>query len=499
VAGTPLHPQYSGSMALENCTFLFVPNDIQYTLNGAFEPDGERIRVTDAVIRNLPADEEPGRKGEIHVTGDFALRDFIPGDFRLSATGALLVVKETSRLSSLSLYGNLFTEIGQGGLRFTGNVDSSMLRGSVIISNSSLVFPPTVAAVEEESPLSIPLVFVNDTMHARAAAAPRELASYFGADSVVTGGEGDLAGAPSKSFLDGMKYDLDIETAGSNTQIRMIFNAITSEELVAYIDGKFNITGDGRQWFGDLTVNRAYYNFFKRFNAEGTIHYRGNVLNPELDIQATYAAQRSDTAASGGKENVVVTFKITGTRLEPKADISMTIDGEDYNLYNRGPTSHDVQSDAIQFIVYGNFPLTAPQRAEAGTNIGSTVSISLLTGASSLLTGTLSEFLRRQTGFINSVEFSYNGGLRNTVGESADIRLTGVAWSGIWRYGGKILDKPLSNANFSIQYSFGTIFDRPSLRNLMIELERKVETNTLSTTDEMKQTNSLRLFYRFSF
>ena len=97
------------------------------------------------------------------------------------------------------------------------------------------------------------------------------------------------------------------------------------------------------------------------------------------------------------------------------------------------------------------------------------------------------------------MEFSYNGGLRNTVGESADIRLTGVAWSGIWRYGGKILDKPLSNANFSIQYSFGTIFEKPSLRNLMIELERKVETNTLSTTDDLKQTNSLRLFYRFSF
>lgn len=499
VAGTPLHPQYAGSMSLENCTFLFVPNNIQYTLNASFQPDGERIRVIDAAIRNIPADEQGGRTGEIHMNGDFAFRDFIPGDFNLSASGTLLVVKETSRLSSLSLYGNLFTEIGEGGLRFTGNVDSSMLRGSVIVSNSNLVFPPITAAVEEESPLSIPLVFVNDTSSARRAAGRRtELASYFGADSVSDLGPGDAGDVPSRSFLDGMKYDLDIETAGGNTQIRMIFNAITNEELVAFIDGTFNVTGDGRQWFGDLTVNRAYYNFFKRFNATGTIHYRGNVLNPELDIQATYAGQRSDTAAAGGKDYIVVTFKITGTRLEPKADVSMTINGEDYYQYT-GPSSRDVQSDAIQFIVYGSFPLTAPQRAEAGTNIGSTLSSSLLTGASSLLTGSLSEFLRRQTGFINSVEFSYNGGLRNTVGESADIRLTGVAWSGIWRYGGKILDKPLSNANFSIQYSFGTIFEKPSLRNLMIELERKVETNTLSTTDDLKQTNSLRLFYRFSF
>ena len=325
---------------------------------------------------------------------------------------------------------------------------------------------------------------------------PPELASYFGTDSLARAGTARAGLLPSRSFMDGMKYDLDIE-ATSNAQIRMVFNAITNEELVANIEGKFNITGDGRQWFGDLTVERAYYNFFKRFNAEGTIRYRGNVLNPELDIKATYTGQRPDTA--GRTETVVVTFKITGTRLEPKADVSMTISGEDYYQY-RGLKSNDVQSDAIQFIVYGSFPLSASQRAEAGNNIGATVSSSILTGASSLLTGTLSEFLRQQTGFINSVEFSYNaGGTQRTLSESADIRLSGVAWSGIWRYGGKILDKPLSNANFSIQYSFGTILNKPSLRNLMFELERRVETNILSTTDELKQTNSLRLFYRFSF
>ncbi len=499
VAGTPRHPQYGGTMSFEDCTFLFVPNNIQYTLNAAFEPKGERIRVVNAVVRNVPADEQPGRQGEIALSGDFAFRNFTPGDFNLSANGSLLVVKETSHLSSLSLYGNLFMDIGQGGLRFTGNIDSSMLRGSLIVSNSSLVFPPTTASVEEESPLSIPLVFVDDTTRAgRAPVEPSGFASFFSTDSAGTGMSGSVDDAPSKSFLDGVRYDLDIETAGGNTQIRMIFNAITNEELVAYIDGKFNITGDGRQWFGDLAVNRAYYNFFKRFNAEGTLHYRGNVLNPELDIKATYMGSRADTSGHG-TENVAVTFKITGTRLEPKADVSMTISGEDYYQY-RGLKSNDVQSDAIQFIVYGSFPLSASQRAEAGNNIGATVSSSILTGASSLLTGTLSEFLRQQTGFINSVEFSYNaGGTQRTLSESADIRLSGVAWSGIWRYGGKILDKPFSNANFSIQYSFGTILNKPSLRNLMFELERKVETNILSTTDELKQTNSLRLFYRFSF
>jgi hypothetical protein len=48
-------------------------------------------------------------------------------------------------------------------------------------------------------------------------------------------------------------------------------------------------------------------------------------------------------------------------------------------------------------------------------------------------------------------------------------------------------------------YSFDTIFGDPSLRNLMFELERKVEANTIGGTNELKRVNSARLFYRFSF
>jgi hypothetical protein len=47
-------------------------------------------------------------------------------------------------------------------------------------------------------------------------------------------------------------------------------------------------------------------------------------------------------------------------------------------------------------------------------------------------------------------------------------------------------------------YSLGTIFNAPSVRNLMFELERRVEQSTLQSND-LKRVNSARLFYRFSF
>ena len=159
--------------------------------------------------------------------------------------------------------------------------------------------------------------------------------------------------------------------------------------------------------------------------------------------------------------------------------------------------SNDVQSDAIAFIIYGSFPLTTAQKGEITSDMEKTLRKSLLTGASSLLTGTVSEFLRTQTGFINSVELNFNASTVRS--ESADIRLSGSAWNGYWRYGGQILDDPLGNANFSLLYSFGTIFDNQSLRNFMIELESKIDQGPLGQTTDLRRTNSARVFYRFSF
>ena len=143
--------------------------------------------------------------------------------------------------------------------------------------------------------------------------------------------------------------------------------------------------------------------------------------------------------------------------------------------------------------------MNADQRNELAPQARSMALSTTLSGASSVLTGKMSEFLKHQAGLDVNVELNNVAG-RDAAGRDAtELRLSGTAWNGYWRYGGTILNDPLANANVSILYSLGTIFDAPSLRNLMLELERRVEPGVLGTTNDLKRINSARVFYRFSF
>jgi len=492
--GTADHPTYEGFIAIDSCSFLFVPNNISYTFEGRFQPDKDKIRVQEATVRNLRRDNSLGREGVVRISGDFVLDNFKPTNFDLNAAGQLLVVKETTRRSTLSVYGNLFVEIGQRGLHYAGTIDRSLLRGSILIRNSSLVFPPTQNAGGRQGSLLLPVVLVDDTTKVSDGDDQHAIAQYF----VSGNGPEPSSREPirSKSFLDGIRYDLDIETSGGDTEIRMIFNTTPTEELVANVEGRFSITGDGQHWVGTVTISRSHYFFYKKFDAEGSIRFTGEVLNPELNIEARYEGTRiADDSLSDRTEKVVVNLNITGTRYQPKLDMTITIDGTGYYAYN-GLKSGDEQSDAISFIIAGTFPLTKSQKNDVASNIGATVGSSLVSGATSLLSGALTEFLSREAPFIRAVEFNY----RTQAGgaEGPEIRVTSAVARGIWRIGGIINADPF--ANVSVLYSFGDIFNRPALRNFMFEVERKVEVGAIGQGSERnREVNSARLFYRFSF
>lgn len=502
VGGTAKEPSSSGSMRLEDGKFLFSPNGITYYLSGNFEPAGDKIVVSKFTIRNDPKDEEA--RG-LTVTGEIIMRELSIASFDISGQGQLLILKETARKSNTAPYGNLLIGIGSSGLQYRGTFERSWLTGSVLVKTMSITFPP-VSLLPTVLPTStFSYTVIDDTSKPVLHREPEDSLSLE-IFSHTGNGENKESIPTSRSntfekLIAGMMADVSIQTQGS-AQLRMIIAYSTGEELFSELHGKLLFTKDefGTRFTGDVEAGtRSYYYFYKRFDATGKLKFAGPLDNPEMDITAVYEGFRtrlpSDTlglpsASTAKDQRVVVTLKITGTRISPKLTMEMTVDGKDW--------PGDVQSDAIAFILSGKFrdDLTTTERSQIAANLGSSVTSTVITGVtSSLFSGVLTDFLRREFGgFIRQAEVSYSGG---SVSESADLRLTGEIGETVIRVGGRVFND-IGNANVSIQMPVGKIIGSSTLEDLIIELERKVEGSSYAT-DEKKLTNGARIYYRITF
>jgi hypothetical protein len=307
------------------------------------------------------------------------------------------------------------------------------------------------------------------------------------------------------SFLDGISYDVRIETQGPTT-LRFLFNTQTSEELFADLQGRlyFNRTPIMSRLTGQVEVgNLSYYNFIKKFEATGKLLFTGNVLNPELEINATYQGTHQGTqdttntqTQSAGKvagtsraPQVLVTLKITGTRNEPKIKVLLQTKSYSDNEWTAW-TEGDDEANAMAYIIAGQFQveMTEQQRVGLGANLGSAF-------ASGMATGLISDLLRRSTsGYIQSVDVIYGGG---QFSQSTDLRLTGQVGATVIRAGGQVLSD-LTNANVSVEFPVSSIVNSEGYRNLILTLERRVE-GIQNALEERRASNGVRLFYRIIF
>jgi hypothetical protein len=150
----------------------------------------------------------------------------------------------------------------------------------------------------------------------------------------------------------------------------------------------------------------------------------------------------------------------------------------------------DIQADALAFLVTGAFPEEFTQQdrlALAGSNVLGGV-------ATSILSGPLTDLLRKEFGIVKSVDVLYYGG--GTLQESADVRLTGELGDAVFRLGGRVLSD-LNNTNVSIQVPMSAIVGSGKWHNLVLEAERRVE--GVETIDQRRESRGLRLLYRIIF
>jgi hypothetical protein len=488
IGGTPGAPAFSGSMQLRDVNCIFTPNNVRYRLEGDLEPNGDKIYLKNFILRNNPAE---GRQGEAQIRGSLAMKDYGISSFNITAFGQLLLMSEATRQTGISFSGILLTETDTAGLTMQGSFVQPVITGNLFVRDANLTFPPTYQNALSGSQLKVHHIVIDDTTNRRATHSTVRRLPWLGQQSDTSR---QTQADHGNIFLDRLRYNVTVETKGT-TAIRMIFSPEQGEELYAELEGKVSIINkEGTPTvYGDITIlPHSYYNWYRRFDATGSLNFVGPWDNPELKIRAIYEAYHTvdSIAKSGGtnQQKVTVTLDITGKRYEPKMAMSMQVQLQpgdtpiDWSTQVRGG---DVQSDAISFILFGKFndEINSADRRSLTANFGSTASSGF---TSTLLSGVLTNYLRKELPFIRDVGVTYQGG-------NPDVRITGDVLNGYLQFGGKILNN-ISNANVSYQVNLGDFLKNPSIRNLFLEIQHRD-----SDLTEERKTDEARIYYRFSF
>lgn len=500
IGGTPRTPEYSGSMQFAGVNFLFVPNNLPYVMNGTIEARGSRLVLNGFTLANVPAARPAGT---MELSGAIVTERFKLDSFDITGRGSLLIMGEETRRVLPEMYGPLFIRSDTSGLNLSGNWDRPFLSGKVLVTDAFITFPPKSRQQSTLGFRRLNYVVVNDTS---AGYSPEEdfLRPFFAArgGEEAEGAERPPGERGGGAFIDKLRYNLDVETRGSPA-VRFIFSQLSDEVLYAELDGRTSVVNDQGEprIYGSVEIGSpSYYKFYQRFDATGRLKFVGPWDNPELDVRATYEASHQPSETRAGDDEaeprrVQVLLEITGRRYEPVLKMTLREENQSgaYVDISGSSTPAETQSDAISFILTGKFSdeLTSGDRSTIAGDItpgtGAMVG-SILT--SSLLTGVLEEYIRKEFPFIRSVDVTYEGGSS----PGTNVQVSANALRGYLRVGGKILSD-VGRASVSYKASLGEIFDATSIRNLFFEIEQRIETET----QKNKNTVEGRIYYRFSF
>jgi hypothetical protein len=502
IGGTPRLPAYSGSMTFSGVNFLFAPNNLPYVMNGTIQARGSRLVLDGFVLENVPTARPSGK---MQLSGTIVTDRFKLDSFDITGRGGLLIMGEETRRVLPEMYGPLFIRSDSAGINLSGNLRRPFLSGTVYVTDAFITFPPTARQSTAPGLRQLNYVLVNDTS---AGYSPEEafLQPFFAA-------RGDSAAAPGVAgresggrFIDVLRYNLNVETRGTPS-IRFIFSQLSDEVLYAELDGRATVVNDAGEprIYGVIGIGApSYYKFYQRFDATGKLKFVGPWDNPELDVKATYEASHLATESQSGlagpeqegqPRRVQVLLEITGRRYEPILKMTLREEAQSGTFVdiNGNSTDMETQSDAISFILTGKFSneLTSGDKSTIAGDLtpgtGAMVG-SILT--SSLLTGVLEDYIRKEFPFIRSVDVTYEGGSS----PGTNVQVSATALKGYLRVGGKILSD-VGRASVSYKASLGDLFDQTSISNLFFEIEQRIETEAEKNTNTVEG----RIYYRFSF
>ena len=350
--------RYAGDLKAEDIHFHTRSTNIYYHGRADVQLRNDTLQIVRSTLYN-GANDLPD--GSASVWGDLYFKGFVFDSFDLwASTDQMLVLSDASRTLNSSVYGRLVISTqppkgqnansGTNALHFYGTFNAPTLDGNVYITESNLTFPQTQ---QTEQGGGYDVVYdlsaaerKDTTTSSLAPGTANEGNSNFSPQVVFTGG-----------LLDRMRFNLHIETK-EDLHMEMDFGPTERLQNV-FLSGSLDYHRDAEgkvSLFGPLYINGGIYSFFDQFHIDqgSVMRFIDSVENPQLDITAR-TTPRLHIQQGGAQQYVQVEVHITGTRKEPRMELTL-LEGQNSNSLVEQAQNADNQTKALLFLASGQFP-----------------------------------------------------------------------------------------------------------------------------------------------
>jgi len=479
VAGNAINPLLTGDMKLNNGAFTVDLTGVRYNFDANLVTDKQKLILQWSKLF-VPSDE----RRFITTTGYVDFTNLKLSDIDLIMTGDVKILDDAVSKNELGIYGLLYAGSGNPHLRIKGNSERIDLTGNLILKRGNVIIPSSnqniynpyndnfVYKIEIDSSsfqkdsLIVYLINLKDSLKTI------DQRNYDPFDKLLVKDEDDTSTVkqipPSKFF-----YNISVTTE-RNIFINLVIDPKTGQEFFGDVNTNLfinNNENDSMQVRGSVKIgNDSYYKFYRNFKASGSLEFTGNMLNPELLIDAYYETKTSNPTYPEAIRDVRVELAVRGEVSEPKLTWKVLVNG-----VSKG--GDDPSGEALSFIIFGRFPdeLNASQRLDLLSSVGANIGTSLI---SSYLAEAFQDYLP----FIINTEISYRENQSGTFASNTDIRFTAELGDATVRFGGQILTD-LTNTNVVVDYPLNKLLNIKSISsNLIFQFERLVDPFRQNTT-----------------
>ena len=477
LSGSFNKPVYNGYLTLSNMYFRSVYNNLTYKSGVKLSFGKNEIAVDSMVVSNAG---NPKFSGNLFCTGKISFDGFQLKDISMRINGDLAVLGQESQSVSPLFFGDLL--IGtDGDLVLTKLDDRIFLKGNLLLKHTDLVY--TIGQdYNSGSNKNFNFIFVEDSSKV-----DKELLRF----KKVLSKEKDLQKQELSKIEQQINFDYEIGiSTENNARLLFILAQAANQKLTVEMQGNLKY----ESYNGDLRAQGAFQllpgsklEFFKTFEAEGTIRFESDITNPFLDITSTYTSDYINPHEENGTpQEVAVKIKIKSLLSDLGKSLannpgSLSIYVGARNIQDNVSESRYDYADALSFILIGKFKddLTAQDKTQVAgqTNvIGNT--------ATSFLGSMLSNYVNSAVGdLVNNISI-------NQTGDYTKFSLSGRLQNLRYSLGGTTeVFQNISKANVKLEYLFSHSFS--------IRVERKDPiVSTYSLEDKISE---LAFKYKFGF